>query len=122
MKLKSIVSWLIAILLALPFLGSGVAKLTSQPMMLAEFAKLGLPVWFLYVTGAIEVVSAVLLLIPRATLVGAGLIVCVMVGALIAHLTHGQAAMIGAPVGLLILDVILIRLRTMASIAKVSPA
>jgi uncharacterized membrane protein YphA (DoxX/SURF4 family) len=90
--------------------------------MLAEFAKLGLPVWFLYVTGAIEVVSAVLLLIPRATLVGAGLIVCVMVGALIAHLTHGQAAMIGAPVGLLILDVILIRLRTMASIAKVSPA
>ncbi len=122
MKIKGIVSWIIAVLLALAFLGAGAAKLTSQPMMVAQFALFGLPSWFLYVTGAIEVVSAILLLIPRTTVVGAGLITCVMIGALIAHLTHGQAAMIGAPLGLLILAAILFRLRTMTDSAKLSPA
>jgi uncharacterized membrane protein YphA (DoxX/SURF4 family) len=122
MKIKVIASWIIAVLLALAFLGAGVAKLTSQPMMVAEFALFGLPPWFLYVTGTIEVVSAVLLVIPRTTVIGGGLIVCVMIGALIAHLTHGQAAMIGAPLVLLILAGILIRLRTIGSPVKLSPA
>jgi len=122
MKIKGIVAWIIAVLLALAFLGAGAAKLTSQPMMVAQFALFGLPSWFLYVTGAIEFVSAILLLIPRTTVVGAGLITCVMIGALIAHLTHGQAAMIGAPLGLLILAAILFRLRTMTVSAKLSPA
>ena len=103
MKAKAILSWVVAVLVALAFLGSGITKLTSQPMMVANFAAWGFPSWFLYVTGAIEVVSAILLLIPRAALIGTGLLICTMIGALLTHLTHGQAAMIGAPLVLLLL-------------------
>ena len=56
MKAKAILSWIVAVLLALAFLGAGSAKLTSQPMMVSNFAAWGFPGWFLYVTGAIEVV------------------------------------------------------------------
>ena len=103
MKNRMIASWVIAVVLALAFFGVGMLKLTSQPMMVANFAGWGFPSWFLYVTGTIEVTSAVLLLIPRTALVGAALLVCTMIGALLTHLTHGQAAMIGAPGVLLLL-------------------
>ncbi len=101
--MRSIVTWVLSVLVAIAFLGAGFAKLTSQSMMIQEFGLFGLPIWFMYVTGVIEVVSAVLVLVPRYAFVGAGLLVCTMVCALLAHLTHGQAAMIGAPLVLLVL-------------------
>jgi putative oxidoreductase len=111
MKIKTIASWVVAVLLALAFLGAGFTKLSSQPMMVTEFTAFGLPMWFMYVTGVIEVVSAVLVLIPRLSGIGAALLVCVMVGALVAHISHGQAAMIGVPVVLLVLAIVLGTLR-----------
>ncbi len=101
--MRKAVVWTLSILLALAFLGAGFAKLTGQPMMLAEFATFGYPVWFMYLTGLIEVACAVLVLVPRFAAIGATLLVCVMLGALYSHLTHGQSAMIGAPLVLLVL-------------------
>jgi uncharacterized membrane protein YphA (DoxX/SURF4 family) len=109
--MRSITTWVLSIILALAFLGAGAAKLSAQPMMVTEFALFGYPQWFMYLTGLIEVVSAILLLVPRVAGIGAGLLVCVMLGALGSHLTHGQAAMIGAPAVLLILALILGSLR-----------
>ena len=80
-------------------------------MMTQEFAAFGYPLWFMYLTGLIELVSAVLVVIPRTSRIAAGLLICVMVGAIFSHLTHGQAAMIGAPVVLLILAVVEFQLR-----------
>jgi len=115
MKTKSrgitIVTWVIAGLLCLAFLGAGAAKLTGQAMMQQEFTAFGYPLWFMTVTGVIEVLGAVLVVIPRASRVGAGLLVCVMAGALVSHLTHGQAAMIGAPAVLLVLAAVEFQLR-----------
>ena len=65
---------------------AGVAKLIGQPMMVETFEKVGVGQWFRYVTGAIEIASAILLLIPRLTPVGAALLVCTMAGAVLAHL------------------------------------
>jgi putative oxidoreductase len=45
-------------------------------MMVETFDKIGIGQWFRYVTGGIEVASAVLLLSPRLTPVGAALLVC----------------------------------------------
>jgi putative oxidoreductase len=101
--MRNTITWVLSGLLALAFIGAGSAKLMSQPMMVQEFGVLGLPHWFLYVTGLIEVAGAVLVLVPRFAFIGAGLLVCTMVGAIFAHLTHGQAAMIGAPLVLLLL-------------------
>ncbi len=107
----TIATWVVAALLCLAFLGAGAAKLTAQQMMQQEFANFGYPLWFMFVTGIIEVVSAVLVIIPRTSRIGAGLLICVMVGAILSHLTHGQAAMIGVPVVLLVLAVVEFQLR-----------
>ncbi len=122
MKSKLIASWVIAVVLALAFFGVGMLKLTSQPMMVANFAAWGFPGWFLYVTGTIEVVSAVLLLIPRTALIGTVLLICTMIGALLTHLTHGQAAMIGAPLVLLLLLLVFGWLRGWGRATALSPA
>jgi uncharacterized membrane protein YphA (DoxX/SURF4 family) len=113
---KTIASWVVAVLLALAFLGAGAAKLTTQPMMLQEFARFGYPTWFMYVTGILEVVGAIAVLVPRYAFYGAALLTCIMLGAIFSHLTHGQAAMIGAPVVLFVLALLLVTLRRAAAL------
>jgi len=85
-KTKNIVLWILQVLVALAFLGAGFAKFSGQPMMIEMFDKLGLGQWFRYLTGSIELGSAIMLLIPRLTFVGALLLVCSMTGAVAAHL------------------------------------
>jgi uncharacterized membrane protein YphA (DoxX/SURF4 family) len=67
------------------FFAAGSSKWAGVPAMVAMFGKLGLGQWFRYVTGTIEIASAILLLIPRMTFYGAALLTCTMVGALFAH-------------------------------------
>jgi uncharacterized membrane protein YphA (DoxX/SURF4 family) len=76
----------VQIALALAFVMAGSAKLSGEPVMLAMFEKLGLGQWFCYLTGCIEVASAILLLIPKFVALGALLLCATMIGAVIAHL------------------------------------
>jgi len=85
-KAKNAALWVLQVLTAAGFLMAGFAKLTGQPMMVETFDKLGMGQWFRYVTGGIEVASAVLLFIPRLTPIGAALLVCTMIGAVLSHL------------------------------------
>jgi uncharacterized membrane protein YphA (DoxX/SURF4 family) len=85
-KAKNISLWGLQILTAIAFLFAGFAKLSGQPMMVETFEKIGIGQWFRFVTGGIEVASAILLLIPRLTPVGAALLLCTMVGAVLTHL------------------------------------
>ena len=50
------------------------------------FDAIGLGQWFRYVTGSVEVLGAVLLLIPRTSGLGALLLVGTMLGAIATHL------------------------------------
>ena len=68
------------------FLMAGLAKLTGAAAMVQLFGAIGLGQWFRYVTGAIEVVSAVLLLIPSLALFGALALIPTMLGAIATHL------------------------------------
>jgi putative oxidoreductase len=43
---------------------AGGAKLAAAPTMIAVFAKVGLGQWFRYLTGTLEVIGAVGLLVP----------------------------------------------------------
>jgi uncharacterized membrane protein YphA (DoxX/SURF4 family) len=79
-KAKNAALWALQILTAAAFLMAGFAKLSGQPMMVETFDKVGIGQWFRYVTGGIEVASAILLLIRRLTPVGAALLVCTMIG------------------------------------------
>ena len=73
------------ILAGLAFKAAGIAKLLGAEMMVATFDAIGVGQWFRYVTGAIEVASAVLLFVPGKQVYGAGLLVCTMIGAVVAH-------------------------------------
>ena len=100
--LRALVSWALALALAWEFFHAALAKLSGQPGMRAEFDLFGYPIWFMYVTGAIETLAAAFVLVPRLALTGATLMVCVMLGALYSHLMHGQSAKIELPLVLLI--------------------
>ena len=77
--------WTLQILSAAMFLFSGSLKLAGVPMMVQMFGVIGLGQWFRYVTGGIEVVSAVLLLTPALAAYGAAALAVTMVGAIITH-------------------------------------
>jgi putative oxidoreductase len=73
--------------LTLAFAAAGIAKLMGVQMLVDEFEVIGLGQWFRYATGIIELGSAILLWVPGFAAYAAGLLVCTMVGALIAHAT-----------------------------------
>jgi putative oxidoreductase len=85
-RAKNVALWALQILTAAAFLTAGFATLSGYPMMVATFDKIGIGQWFRYVTGSIEVMSAILLLIPRLTPVGAAILLCTMTGAVLSHL------------------------------------
>ena len=78
--------WLTQIALAAMFLFAGGLKLTGSPELVALFDAIGIGQWFRYVTGSIEVVSAVALLLPSWAAFGALLLIPTMVGAVFTHL------------------------------------
>lgn len=95
----NITCWAISGLAALAFLAAGGSKLASAPAMVDMFAKIGAGQWFRYLTGSLEVIGAVALLVPRASFYGAVLLALVMVGAIVTHL----AVVGGSPVPALVL-------------------
>jgi putative oxidoreductase len=88
--------WVVKILVAVAFLAAGLAKLAGVQAMIDIFNVIGLGQWFRYVTGAIEVIGAILILIPSRAVFGALLLACMMVGAVITHLTVLPASPIPA--------------------------
>ena len=78
--------WLTQIALAAMFVFAGGLKLTGAPEMVGLFDAIGIGQWFRYVTGSIEVVSAVALLVPSWAAFGALLLIPTMVGAVFTHL------------------------------------
>jgi putative oxidoreductase len=86
-KALNIAFWTLQVLAALAFLAAGLGKLLGSADMIALFNAVGIGQWFRYVTGVLEVLGAVLLIVPSKTAVGAVLLACVMAGAVVAHLT-----------------------------------
>ena len=74
------------LLLPAMFMFVGGLKLTGAPELVALFDAIGIGQWFRYVTGSIEVVSAVALLVPSWAAFGALLLIPTMVGAVFTHL------------------------------------
>lgn len=78
--------WGVRILLALAFGAAGLAKLAGVPQMVQVFSAVGFGQWLRYLTGAVEVVGAVLLLVPATGFLGGLLLSATMVGAVATHL------------------------------------
>ena len=85
-KVLNIILWVLQIGAAAMFLMAGYGKLAGDPMMVKVFETVGLGQWFRYLTGALEVIGAILLLTPWFSGPGALLLVAVMLGAVASHL------------------------------------
>ena len=86
-KGKNIALWVLRVVLGLAFLGAGGAKLAGAPPMVAIFSKIGWGQGFRVLTGALEVIGAVGLFVPKFTTYAASLLALVMLGAIGFHLT-----------------------------------
>ena len=82
----NIVLWALQIGVALMLLKAGFLKLTGHPMMVGMFGAIGLGQWFRYLTGSLEVIGSIGLLIPRVAGYAALLLAVVMSGAVLTHL------------------------------------
>jgi uncharacterized membrane protein YphA (DoxX/SURF4 family) len=81
------VLWTLQVLVALAFVAAGSGKLLGSADMVALFDAIGIGQWFRYVTGSLEVLGALLLIVPATTAFGAVLLACVLAGAVVTHLT-----------------------------------
>ena len=81
-----IVLWAVQIALAGMFVLAGSSKLLGAPAMVGLFDAIGIGQWFRYLTGLIEVSSALALLVPSIAVFGALALVATMVGAIATHL------------------------------------
>src|SRR5512139_4104762 len=84
-RLRVVSLWTLQIFVAATILTTGGAKLLGVPMMVATFEHIGLGQWLRHVTGGIEVLSALALLVPAAAFYGALAVVATMIGAIAAH-------------------------------------
>ena len=78
--------WILQGLLAGAFLMAGTTKLAGAQTQVAIFEKIGLGHWFRYFTGALEVIGAILVLVPRTAGLAATLLGMILIGAIDIHL------------------------------------
>ena len=78
--------WTLKGLLAAVFVSAGGAKIYGVPIMVENIQQIGLGQWFRYLTGILEIVGGIMVLMPPVVAIGGVLLSCIMVGAIATHL------------------------------------
>jgi hypothetical protein len=81
-----VTGWVLRISSGLLFFGVGVAKFNTDSYWMRLFGDIGLGDWFRYLTGALQVASGLLFLVPRTVYAAAVLAGSTMIGAVVVHL------------------------------------
>jgi putative oxidoreductase len=105
-RAMTVLVWILQVGASIAFLGAGGAKLAGAAAMVQLFDQIGVGQWFRYVTGSIEVLSSILLLVPAGAVFGAVLLVCTMIGAILTHLLILHTSPAGPVVLLITVSVI----------------
>ena len=93
--------WALTAILAVFFLLAGGLKLRGTPSQVENFAHWGYAAWFLYVIGAVEIVGAIGLLVPRLAGFAVLLLGGTMLGASLTHLVHHEMKAVPVPLAIL---------------------
>jgi len=101
--MKQIIKIMLWIFLGGIFLVAGGSKIINPDNHVEKFAHWGYPLWFMYLTGGIEVVAGIALWIPLVRLYGVLLLSVTMIGASITHLRAGEMGAFPIPLVLLFL-------------------
>jgi len=110
-KVKSVISWVVQILLAAFYVLAASGKLLSRPQWIEMFRNWGFPDKFYLVVGALEVLGAVGLLIPRLVGYAAAGLFALMIGAAATHLINGEGLQVLRPITLMIFLALVVYLR-----------
>ena len=91
MKTKSIINGTLRIVPALILLQTLFFKFSAAPESVYIFEQLGLEPWGRIGLGVIELIVAILILVPKTTWLGALLGIGIMLGALFSHFTRSPS-------------------------------
>ena len=86
MKSKNLVLWACRIIAALIMLQTLYFKFTGAPESIYIFSQVGMEPEGRIATGIAELVAAILILIPKTSLIGAALALFIMIGAIATHI------------------------------------
>jgi putative oxidoreductase len=109
------IEWALRLGVAVVFVGIGCEKAFPWPgsYWIKLFAEIGFGQWFMYLTGTIQIIGGLLMIVPRTALFGAALLACTMIGAILTHLFLLNTGVGGAvlPAGFLVLILAAVRRR-----------
>jgi uncharacterized membrane protein YphA (DoxX/SURF4 family) len=98
-----ILSWSLRVLVGIGFLMASLGKLTNNPSVITMFEEWGFPNGFHFVIGAMELILAILLLIPKTLKIAIIGLAIIMVGALGTHLLNDPVVELIRPVIFMVL-------------------
>ena len=84
-KALNITFWALQALAAVAFMIAGATK-HAGAIDLATFEKIGLGQWFRYFVGGLEMIGAILIVVPRVAALGAAVLTITMIAAIGTHL------------------------------------
>lgn len=87
-KLKKMIPTALIVLLAIPMVLAGLAKLAGTVELHQSFEMMGMPTWFGYFIGLCELAGGIGLLIARLSSLAAIALVPIMLGAVYFHLAY----------------------------------
>lgn len=85
-KVLNITLWVLQVAAAAILFMAGVSKLSGTEQMVGLFEKIGIGQWFRFVTGGLEALGSLALLVPPLAGAGALVLGVVMAGAVATHL------------------------------------
>ncbi len=101
-KIINTTGWIITLVLAFLFTYSAFPKITLDASSVAMATAVGFDESTWRLIGVVELVSLVLFIIPRTTLIGALLLIAYMGGAIATHLQHQQSVVVPIAVQVLV--------------------
>src|SRR5260370_31819456 len=105
-KVLNVVLWALQIAAAGMFLMVGVLKLKGDPQLVGLFGAIGIGQWFRYLTGTLEVVGAIMLLIPRTSGLAALMLAGIMLCAVVTHVFIVGGSPLGATILLVVMGLV----------------
>ena len=89
-KIKNILVWILQIIMGLEFILAGQAKFTRPDAWAKNFAEWGFPDNFYLLIGALELIGAIFILIPKFASKAAIGLGAIMIGATLTHVVHQE--------------------------------
>ena len=114
-RVKNVIAWIAQILLAVFYVLAASGKVMSRPQWIELFRKWGFPDRFYLIVGALELLGAVGLLIPRLTRYAAFALIVLMIGAAATHLINGEGLQVLRPLIFILFLALIVYLRRPSS-------